>query len=107
MAGSGTTEPPAGEEVWRVGQAADYLNAGGVDLRITGRKVRRWARDPRRLIRATSQGFNSWSWVSAESVRAERIRLLSQLGRRDPALDADGEQARGDRGDDEEGARVA
>lgn len=87
MAGGGTTEPSGTEEVWRVGAAAQYLNAGGVDFGITPRKVRRWAGDPNRLIKGTSSGRYAWRWVTAASVRAQRVRLLADLGRHDPALD--------------------
>ncbi len=78
---------PAGppEQTWTMGAAAAYLNAGGVDFGISARDVRRMADDPGNQITATSRGGpGSWRRAAASTVRAERARLLRDLGRRDP-----------------------
>lgn len=76
-----TTTP---DETWTVGEAARYLNAGGVDFRIQPRRVRRWADDPGCQIRAVGGGTGRWRRVLASTVRAERARLLVEAGRLDP-----------------------
>lgn len=72
------------DETWTVGEAARYLNAGGINFRIEPRRVRRWADDPGCQIRAVAGGTGRWRRVLASTVRAERVRLLAEAGRRDP-----------------------
>lgn len=72
------------DETWTVGEAARYLNAGGINFRFTPRRVRRWADNPECQIRAVQLGDGTWRRVLASTVRAERARLLEQAGRRDP-----------------------
>ena len=89
MDDTGTTSvagAPAGDEVWTVGEAATYLNAGGIDFRIKPKTVRRWADDPRKAITTAAGGNGRWRRVLASSVRAERARLLRSVGREDPDL---------------------
>lgn len=79
-----TTPPP--DETWTVGQAAAYLNAGGVDFKLDPRAVRRMVDDdPDCVIRIVSGGNRRWRRLLASTVRAERRRLLAQAGRPDPA----------------------
>lgn len=78
-----------GDEVWTVGEAATYLNAGGVDFGFTSRRVRSLAGDPGSLVRAVSggtpaEGRRRWYRLLASSVRAERARLLKAAGLDDP-----------------------
>ena len=80
---SDTTPPP--DETWTVGEAAAYLNAGGVDFGYDGRAVRRMADDPECQIKIVSGGNRRWRRVLASTVRAERRRLLDAAGRSDPA----------------------
>ncbi len=81
-----TTPAAAHDETWHVGEAARYLNAGGIDFRISPRRVRRWADDPECQIQAVSGGGGTGRWrrVLASTVRAERARLLEKAGRVDP-----------------------
>lgn len=72
------------DEVWTVGEAAKFLNAGGVDFRISPKTVRRWADDPSQGIVLASGGQGRWRRVLASSVRAERRRMLAELNRVDP-----------------------
>lgn len=72
------------DETWTVGEAARYLNSGGIDFRIQPRRVRRWAENPECQIRAIRTGDGTWRRVLASTVRAERARLLADAGRRDP-----------------------
>jgi len=77
------------DEVWTVGKAADYLNAGGVDFGLAPRHVRMMAKDPNCLIRpisggTTATGRIAWYRLLASSVRAERARRLAEAGFDDP-----------------------
>jgi hypothetical protein len=72
------------DETWYVGEAARYLNGGGIDFGIDGRRVRRWADNPECQIRAVGAGRGRWRRVLASTVRAERARLLAEAGRVDP-----------------------
>lgn len=83
MGSAGTSQPP-GDETWTVGEAAAYLNAGGIDFRIRPRTVRRMADNPESGIVAVEGGGGRWRRLLASSVRAERARLLAQAGREDP-----------------------
>lgn len=81
--------PVAGDEVWTVGQAADYLNAGPVRLVSTTKRVRRMAQDPGCQIRSIVGGVDTlgrrhWFKLVASTVRAERARLLGLAGFEDP-----------------------
>lgn len=81
---------PAADETWTVGEAARFLNGGGVDFGITPKRVRFMAKDPECGITAVSGGAQkpggryTWHRIIASSVRAERARLLAQAGREDP-----------------------
>jgi len=81
-----TTTPSPPDETWTVGEAAAYLNAGGVDFKLDARAVRRMIDAPPDgcLIRLVSGGRRRWRRVLASSVRAERSRLLAEAGRLDP-----------------------
>lgn len=93
---SNTTPPP--DETWTVGQAAAYLNAGGVDFKLDPRAVRRLVdNDPDCVIRIVSGGNRRWRRLLASTVHAERRRLLALAGRPDPA-DAPGPAAPYDQG---------
>lgn len=85
--------PAAADEVWTVGQAASYLNAGPVNLRFSPRRVRRAAQDPTCQIRVvaggTGGGRRRWFRLLASTVRAERARLLAASGFEDPDWPAD------------------
>lgn len=77
------------DEVWTVGRAARYLNAGGVDFGITPKAVRFMAKDPKCQIRPVAGGTGpagerTWYRLLASTVRAERARLLAEAGREDP-----------------------
>jgi hypothetical protein len=72
------------EETWTVGEAATYLNAGGIDLGINAKAVRRAADNPDNQIRAVSGGGGRWRRVLRSTVRAERARLLRRAGVDDP-----------------------
>jgi hypothetical protein len=69
-----------------MGRAAEYLNAGGVDFGITAKAVRFMADDPDNQIRVRprSDGRTRWRRALASTVRAERARLLREVGRDDP-----------------------
>lgn len=73
-----------GDEVWTIGEATVYLNSGGVDFRIKPKKVRQWADDPGGPVALVAGGQGRWRRVLASSVRAERARLLREVGRDDP-----------------------
>jgi hypothetical protein len=78
-----------GDEVWTVGEAAAYLNAGPVNFGITPKRVRFMAKDPDRRIRAVSGGAQvggrrTWYRVLASTVRAERASMLKAAGYEDP-----------------------
>jgi len=82
-----TPAPP--DEVWTVGEASAYLNAGPVNLRSTPKRVRQMAQDPGCQVRAivggtTAQGRRRWYRLVASTVRAERARLLRESGYEDP-----------------------
>ena len=81
-----TTGSPAPDEIWTVGEATAYLNAGGVDFRIKHRQVREMADDPSCPVQAVAGGHGSGRWrrLVASTVRAERARRLAELGRSDP-----------------------
>ena len=85
----------ADDEVWTVGEAADYLNAGGVNFGITPKRVRRMAKNPSCQIRAvaggTEGGQRTWFRLLASTVRAERARLLTLADRQDPGYPTPGE----------------
>jgi hypothetical protein len=72
------------DETWTVGEAARYLNAGGIDFGIEPRKVRRWVNNPACQIAAVQPATGQWRQVLASTVRAERARLLAAAGRQDP-----------------------
>jgi hypothetical protein len=81
------------DEVWTVGEAATYLNAGAVDFGLDPRDVRGMAKDPGCLIRPISggtgpDGRRSWYRLLASSVRAERARRLAEAGFDDPEWQA-------------------
>lgn len=76
---------PPSDETWTVGRAARYLNGGGVDFKITPRRVRLMAYDPDCQIKDVSGGAG-WLRLLASTVRAERARLLAEAGRDDPDL---------------------
>lgn len=79
-------DPGPPEPTWTMGQAAAYLNGGGVDFGIDARAVRRMADDPRNQIRAGERGDGEATWrrALASTVRAERARRLRAIGRDDP-----------------------
>ncbi len=83
-----TTDPsaPDSDEIWTVGEATTYLNAGGLNFRLTVRQVREMADDPNCPVRALSggQGSGKWRRLLASTVRAERARRLAAAGRSDP-----------------------
>ena len=77
-----STSPPPSDATWTTGQAAVYLNAGGVDFGFTARKVRALISTPDCLIRASRPG--RWRRLIVSTVRAERARLLAAAGVEDP-----------------------
>ncbi len=79
--------PP--DETWTVGEAARYLNGGGVNFGITPKRVRMMAKDPECLVRDVSGGGRQWRRLLASTVRAERRRLLTAAGREDPDMPAE------------------
>lgn len=74
------------DETWTTGQAAVYLNAGGVDFGYDARQVRQAADNPDCQIRAVRRG--RWRRVLVSTVRAERARLLAEADRVDPEAPA-------------------
>lgn len=89
---SSSHPPPAGpdEPTWTMGEAARFLNGGGVDFQFDARAVRRMADDPDNQIRAVTRGRRGWRRALASTVRAERARLLAAAGRADPDSPAPG-----------------
>jgi len=88
-----TPAPP--DDVWTVGEALSYLNAGPVNLRLTRKKVRQMAQDPDCQVRAIAGGTSPagrrrWFRLVASTVRAERARLLRESGYEDPDWSAPG-----------------
>ena len=84
-----STSAEGRDEVWTVGQAAAYLNAGRVAFGFRPRDVRMMAKNPDSLIRAISggtdaSGRSSWYRLLASTVRAERARRLAEAGFDDP-----------------------
>lgn len=79
------TTPP--DETWTVGEAARYLNGGGIDFKISPKRVRLMALDPDCQIRDVSGGSRRWYRLLASTVRAERARLLAEAGRQEPRDD--------------------
>jgi hypothetical protein len=77
-------EPTADDELWTPGEAARYLNAGGVNLGWT----------PRRVTDAIKRGdlagvqthAQAWRRTPASGIRALRVEQLAALGRTDPDL---------------------
>jgi hypothetical protein len=82
-----TSSPPSAaggspDATWTTGEAAAYLNAGGVDFGFTARKVRQLTSHPHTLIRVIR--VHRWRRLVVSTVRAERARLLAEIGRVDP-----------------------
>jgi hypothetical protein len=81
--------PASADEIWTVGDAVAYLNAGPVNLRVTRKRVRAMADDPACQIRSirggtSAAGRRTWYRLVASTVRAERARLLRESGYEDP-----------------------
>lgn len=83
MDGTGSSAPAA-DGTWTTGEAAAYLNGGGVDFRITPKAVRQMADDPGNQVTAVRGGGGQWRRVLVSTVRAERSRILAEAGRVDP-----------------------
>lgn len=90
------SDATADDELWTVGQAAAYLNAGGVDLRFR----------PRRVTEMISRGelpglqthVQGWRRTPASAIRRLRAELLRELGRVDPAFPLAANQPQDDAG---------
>lgn len=83
MDGTGGSAPAA-DGTWTTGEAAAYLNGGGVDFRITPKAVRQMADDPDNQVAAVRGGGGRWRRLLVSTVRAERARMLAEAGREDP-----------------------
>jgi hypothetical protein len=75
---------PAGEQVWTVGEAAAFLNAGPVDFRVRPKTVSRWCDDGSRGLRVAMGQRGEWRRVLASSVRELRASMLASAGYADP-----------------------
>lgn len=78
--GGGTA---AEDELWTPGEAAAYLNAGGVNLGFTPRRVTDMIK--RGELTALQSHTGGWRRTPASGIRDLRRTLLSSLNREDPA----------------------
>lgn len=78
--GGGTA---AEDELWTPGEAAAYLNAGGVNLGFTPRRVTDMIK--RDELPAIQSHAGGWRRTPASGIRVLRRSLLASLGRDDPA----------------------
>lgn len=71
-------QPPAAhDELWTPGEAAEYLNGGGVDFKITPRRVSQMAQ--RGELPSVQPTPGRWRKVSAAAVREMRRQWLADL----------------------------
>lgn len=79
------------DELWTPGQAAAYLNAGGVHLGFTSRRVADMIRrDALPGVQTQAQG---WHRTPASAIRQLRAEQLASIGRDDPGWPVAGDQA--------------
>lgn len=78
--GGGTA---AEDELWTAGEAAAYLNAGGVNLGFTPRRVTDMIK--RGELAALQTHTGGWRRTPASGIRELRRAQLLMLGRTDPA----------------------
>ena len=72
----------ADDELWTAGQAAAYLNAGGVNLGITARHVTDLIKEGE--LSAVRHPARGWRRTPASGIRRLRFERLAELGRVDP-----------------------
>lgn len=73
----------AEDELWTPGEAAAYLNTGGVHLGFTPRRVT--AMIKRGELAGVQSHSGGWRRTPASGIRALRADQLAALGRFDPA----------------------
>lgn len=79
-------DTPGTDELWTPSQAAEYLNAGGVHLGFTSRRVTEMIR--RGTLAGTQTHRQGWHRTPASEVRKLRAQQLAALGRVDPQAPA-------------------
>lgn len=89
------------DELWTPGEAAAYLNAGGVNLGFTPRRVTDMIK--RSELAAIQSHSGGWRRTPASGIRELRRAQLAAIGREDPD-DAAGRHRLEDRGGADQGA---
>ncbi len=85
-------DPVGADELWTPKQAAEYLNAGGVHLGFTSRRVADMIRSG--TLVGTRTGDKGWHRTPASAVRQLRAQQLTAIGRTDPQADQVGGASR-------------